>query len=489
MEAENLTCEICEKSFSRKQGYKNHIQFVHGNAEKQHKCKDCNFEGMSLKGLEEHVSAVHRNEKSYKCHICPKMYARQQTLKDHIKDNHEPHFKGHTCDKCEFVGKSKSSIIYHVQMSHSNLKKFVCQTCDMSYPNRVSLLCHINSVHKGVRHTCDICNTSFSQKSSMLKHKRDHHGEESKLNKQCDLCGKILAREEQMKVHRKKVHFNTQLIQCDQCDYKCKERNSLKDHISTVHIRKRAFKCERCPERFFSYGAMKQHEYTKHKNTEKRFKCIECDYKSVSKQTLQNHLNGVHLGLRPFKCKACGQGFTQQSHMNSHYKRVHLALKPHICEFCERGFASKQQMKLHITANHDDSTGAKKLKCVVCEFTTNSNKSLKNHAYQHGEYKPFPCEECDKAFVTITELKTHIINAHTDEVAYPCSHCTVQFMSRNSLKRHIIFEHPDKTNCEIKIKWHECGTCEFKSKRKDGLRKHMKNIHAAKEVSLKFKMI
>ena len=137
MNIKDLTCEQCDKTFKYKQGLENHVKFVHDNI-REFKCEFCDYEAHTGKSLNEHTNAVHLKQK-YKCTICPKEYAYKHALAAHMRNRHDPNFKGHPCDKCEFLGQTQNILQHHKEKAHKSEKKvYQCENCDKSYTNRTS---------------------------------------------------------------------------------------------------------------------------------------------------------------------------------------------------------------------------------------------------------------------------------------------------------------------------------------------------------------
>ena len=58
----------------------------------------------------------------------------------------------------------------------------------------------------------------------------------------------------------------------------------------------------------------------------RKHQCPHCDYKAVTANALQdNHINPVHLGIKPYECDWCGHKFGMKRHLMRHKK---MSCKP-----------------------------------------------------------------------------------------------------------------------------------------------------------------
>lgn len=94
--------------------------------------------------------------------------------------------------------------------------------------------------------------------------------------------------------------------------------------------------------------------------------------------------------------------------MNGHIKRYHYRLKPHKCEQCNRSYRDLYELRDHINLHHLN----KKLHiCSVCSRGFGTRKHMHQHMLSHGE-KRFQCKFCDQKFATTSGRRGHEIRTH-----------------------------------------------------------------------------
>uniref|UniRef100_A0ABD2XC38 C2H2-type domain-containing protein n=1 Tax=Trichogramma kaykai TaxID=54128 RepID=A0ABD2XC38_9HYME len=73
-----------------------------------------------------------------------------------------------------------------VEFQVRDVQRFI-QLYDQTFSNKRNLKIHIDTLHKGVKHTCDICGKKFSQKHYLKIHIDSVH---NGVTHACDVCGK-----------------------------------------------------------------------------------------------------------------------------------------------------------------------------------------------------------------------------------------------------------------------------------------------------------
>ena len=81
-------------------------------------------------------------------------------------------------------------------------KELKCKDCDYITNGKANLKRHQEAIHKGVRHTYNLCGKQFTCKSKVEEHKKSIH----LLQKICDLCGYKAQCKGDLTKHKKSIH-------------------------------------------------------------------------------------------------------------------------------------------------------------------------------------------------------------------------------------------------------------------------------------------
>ncbi|XP_055547007.1 zinc finger protein OZF-like [Wyeomyia smithii] len=137
-------CHLCDKSFALKPNFLTHVKY-HSIPDDKFKCKFCN-RGFKKKHLLQEHSVIHsdREDRPFKCHLCPNTFTRQDRLDFHIK-------------------------------AHLGEKPFKCTKCPSSYIHERDLRRHTRTKHEEIRpFVCNVCSKAFNRKDAYGKHMKIH---------------------------------------------------------------------------------------------------------------------------------------------------------------------------------------------------------------------------------------------------------------------------------------------------------------------------
>eukprot|EP01084_Bolivina_argentea_P064417 117495_1 len=138
----------------------------------------------------------------------------------------------------------------------------------------------------------------MSSSSEEEKHKRKHRHKKKRKYKtyQCDQCGqlfikKLLLRNHILNMHRDDIVDVINVKQLYQCTYCCFECNAKKEIIlhENIHQTQRHYKCINCDEIFNNKIDLNNHLSNVHRSKNKSFICKYCSYSANNKIMIQKH--------------------------------------------------------------------------------------------------------------------------------------------------------------------------------------------------------
>ena len=279
---------------------------------------------------------------------------------------------------------------------------------------------------------------------------------------------------------------------CDQCAFKTTVKLSLKNHVSKVHV----------------FQINEVYSLTENAQQESRPKAIH-DVEEISMGNVTDQGKKVAINssdneeprdqrghpkrskavgqdkINNYDCEACGKVFNQKHNMERHIEYVHQAKDKNLkCSKCSYATFNKGDLRKHIKIVHEK---IKNHVCQECKYATYQKPDMTRHLFsvhnigdknpQRQEYS-YECEECGIKFTRNYNLKQHRKHYHemneaTESIELQCTLCEYVTKWKGSMNKHIKFVH-NKKNL---IKDHQCSRCGYRTHQKAQLTNHIKGVH------------
>ena len=193
-----------------------------------------------------------------------------------------------------------------------------------------------------------------------------------------------------------------------------------------------------------------------------KYKCASCDLIFATKLDRRNHVMEecskqhkikarkyeVKTKRQPlFTCDECGLKVHQEevyiadvsTHLKCHSIKKEsniIELKPHgtFCLKCKKDFGSITLLKKHFTDKHTE----KHFTCDKCGISYSRKYTLRNHISIEHEGTIITCEgpKCGMTFKCKDQYKRHIMK-HDEKVIFMCGECNKGFYNKNHFQSHL----------------------------------------------------
>ncbi|XP_048000523.1 oocyte zinc finger protein XlCOF6-like isoform X2 [Leguminivora glycinivorella] len=310
---------------------------------------------------------------TYKCTDCVKGFNYKDSFDKHMEKHSESN-GNYECDVCKQRMSTEEKFVGHKKYHE---KRYRCPVCGMTRASRVLVKDHYSAFHSShqTRHNCPHCEKTFTRKLAWRKHVSSVHG---RARETCQYCKKTYANKDALRSHinlRHPIEGTTRPI--------------IKSHI-----------CQDCGKAFRSPSLLKIHS-VKHSNN-KDYYCVECDKSFKTSTILKHHLKtaSVHVNYvdLPLACEHCGKRFAIRRDLEQHINRVHLNIKPFQCDRCEKAYVNVWSLNEHRRIAHEGFKRPLKFPCSMCDKVFDSNNILKDHIRTHTGERPFQCSRCPAQF-------------------------------------------------------------------------------------------
>ena len=425
-------------------------------------------QGINVDSDEEDETVLKEPEGIFVCDTdnCEKIFETKIELENHSKQIHckivdktEQQWK---CDKCDSSFPSESQLNYHVKVTHKLRTKNVCYNCEILFQDFETFRAHVESKHKhewdshienthsvntvNKKYKCDKCDTFFSKHYKIwLKHTKHCNGKteelaletkDTKLEIKCDTslvsefdtkCDTTNNKTQESKFHLVEVKEDDCIIveEVDD-DTKCdKTKNEVESDDSN-----KILKCFKCDLTFPTESELNYHTKITHKDRVRNV-CFNCETMFEDNESFKSHVETIHKVDNKYKCHKCPKETKGYKVWLDHTKYCGTTLTRYAddtggfeCDKCDRAFSTEKYLKRHQETFHLGIEKMPKLKtkkekkpkenkCDKCDMKFETNNSLFHE-------KSFICDQCDKVFLRLNDLKNHIEGVHLKNVKYHC---------------------------------------------------------------------
>ena len=319
----NLTCPECHESFITHEEFEDHMT--------KWKCPFCeNIFSMRSTFI---FHCRHKHWRNIICNICNEAFPNDSSLQIHLKRHHSKQIHECSlkiCPFCDKTCKSEQTFYIHVKNIHAYQdpdllkEKYTCDLCaagdTSSFLDQGRLNRHIETVHKKAQETeCDICHRKFSQKATMMRHRRIHL--DIKPFK-CGICELTFTQKTGMRAHEVR-HYNK--------DGTLKSAEEIKTQVEIIKLQREKQSDPKTSDKEISRSSKRKSKtLKKHSKTEK-IVCELCFCKFVSRDKYNSHSCKVDKSQRDdivdeqdevanynFNCAICEKEFVSWSRLQTH---------------------------------------------------------------------------------------------------------------------------------------------------------------------------
>ena len=111
-----------------------------------------------------------------------KIFSTEFTQQENLKIHHESVHKKvkHSCNLCQYKATQQGNLMSHIESVHETVK-YPCDQCEYKSTGKRRLNTHIKSVHEKVKYPCNLCGKQFTLHRNLKTHIESVHKKSSTL--------------------------------------------------------------------------------------------------------------------------------------------------------------------------------------------------------------------------------------------------------------------------------------------------------------------
>ncbi|XP_055307794.1 gastrula zinc finger protein XlCGF52.1-like [Sitodiplosis mosellana] len=219
-------CYLCKDSFgSLKTNMVNHMR-VH-SGDKPFECEECSKKFVQKHNLNKHMK-IHAGPRPFRCSKCHERFSDQDERDSHEEECNRRVYQCYVCRKS--IGLIKSDLIRHMR-THSGETPFQCVECSKSFSRIDYRKAHMCTHTTKLPFKCLICHRGFLKNDKRKAHQRTCN----RRYYECYLCKKFFrSTNDQLKGHMH-THSGEKPFRCDLCRTTFTQKSNLNRHMKNIH--------------------------------------------------------------------------------------------------------------------------------------------------------------------------------------------------------------------------------------------------------------
>jgi len=346
-----------------------------------------------------------KEDKTYQCGKCNKIFLNKSNLKSHLNKKFSCLKPVLQCEKCLKIFKDKQAHKVHMARTKSCVRPVLhCEKCMKIFKDKQAYKIHMARTKSCVRPQCEKCGRKFQGRKAYNLH-----------------------------VERKRSCVKPNFV-CEKCSKTFISKKVYEVHMArTKSCVKRNLKCEDCLKVFSSGVSLNNHLANKLTVCKKRVSCEKCG-KLVRETKYKFHLNKKR-GCVPvsLKCDGCLKTFSTRAAARHHQKKKDKVCKKRVeCERCGERY-KEELYKKHILKS------CVKVECQKCGEKFTESK-LKHHLERKRScvVEEPKCDDCGKTFSAQATAKKHMLDQKGQcNMKFGCENCGNSFTGLHALKMHM----------------------------------------------------